>query len=237
MCLAAVESFSPLHPTFRKQCERYGFPYFDDAETLNQKAYSCPHCNAFDRTRLQALFLDHELARGPADRPLRLLHVAPEVGFERWLARHPNVRRVTMNLSPGAADLHADLCAMPQVPDASFDCFICSHVLEHVADDRAAMRELYRTLAPEGWGIAMVPLYPERVLRTDEDPGERSPEERVRRFGKDDHVRLYAKRDFLGRLAQAGFAVEQLGSAQFGAGTFARCGISPGSVLYVVRKG
>ena len=234
--MAAVERFEPLHPTFRKQCVRYGFPYFSDAETLNEAEYLCPRCSAFDRTRLHVLFLDEALADAAQQRPLRLLHVAPEIGFERWLARHPQVERVTMNLSPGAADLQADLCAMPQVPSASFDFFICSHVLEHVADDRAAMAELHRVLVPGGWGIAMVPLYPRRVQVTDEDPGEGSQEERIRRFGKDDHVRLYAKADFLARLAQSGFLVDQLGEAHFGTQAFASCGIAPGSVLYVVRK-
>jgi SAM-dependent methyltransferase len=234
--MEGVARFEPLHPTFRKQCLRYGFPYFSEAETLNEAEYMCPRCGAFDRTRLHVLFLDEVLAELPQQRPLRLLHVAPEIGFERWLARQPQVERVTMNVSHGAADLQVDLCAMPQVRSASFDFFICSHVLEHVADDRAAMAELHRVLVPGGWGIAMVPLYPGRVHVTDEDPGERSQEERIRRFGKDDHVRLYAKADFLTRLAQAGFSVDQLGDGHFGAQAFASCGIAPGSVLYVVRK-
>lgn len=236
VCLNAVGRFRPLHSSFRKQCERYGFPYFGDAETLNEEDYMCPHCGAFDRTRLHVLFLDDALAEMPASRRLRLLHVAPEIGFEHWLKRHPNVQRVTMNVSPGAADLEADLCRMPHVPNASFDLFICSHVLEHVVDDAAAMSELHRVLVPGGWGIAMVPLYPERVLRTDEDPGERSTQARVRRFGQEDHVRLYAKRDFLDRLERAGFLVEQLGRQHFGDEAFASCAITPRSVLYVVRK-
>lgn len=236
VCLGAVTRFQPLHPTFRKQCERYGFPYFSDAETLNEEEYMCPHCGAFDRVRLHALFLDEALAEERPERLLRLLHVAPEIGFDRWLARHPQIRRVTLNISAGAADLQADLCAMPQVPSASFDFFICSHVLEHVRDDRAATAELHRVLVPGGWGIAMVPLYPQRVHATDEDPNERSAKERVRRFGQEDHVRLYAKHDFIERLAGAGFAVEQLGRSHFGDEALSSCGITPGSVLYVARK-
>ncbi len=35
----------------------------------------------------------------------------------------------------------------------TFDVILCSHVLEHVLDDDKAMRELYRVLKPNGWGI------------------------------------------------------------------------------------
>lgn len=35
-------------------------------------------------------------------------------------------------------------------PDGIYDFVICNHVLEHVADDRAAYRELIRILKPTG---------------------------------------------------------------------------------------
>ena len=57
---------------------------------------------------------------------------------------------------PGV-DFHSDLTAIPR-HDASFDAIICSHVLEHVPDDRAAMRELRRVLAPGGFAVLQVPI-------------------------------------------------------------------------------
>ena len=39
-----------------------------------------------------------------------------------------------------------DITDMPMYADGSFDFFICSHVLEHVSDDRRALNELYRIL-------------------------------------------------------------------------------------------
>lgn len=95
-----------------------------------------------------------------------------------------------------------DLQRLP-FADAAFDVIYCSHVLEHVPDDLAAMREMHRVMKRTGWAILQVP-----VLRdhTDEDPRVTDPEERLRRFGQRDQVRVYG-RDYVTRLEHAGFAV------------------------------
>ena len=46
---------------------------------------------------------------------------------------------------------HFDITAIPH-PDDSFDAILCIHVLEHVPDDRAAMRELARVLKSRAAG-------------------------------------------------------------------------------------
>ncbi len=163
----------------------------------------CPWCRSNDRERLLYLFLrrDTELFR----RPLRVLHVAPEARLRRAIARSQESYETT-DLSMPGVDFHSDLTAIPR-PDAAFDAIICSHVLEHVSDDRAAMRELHRVLAPGGWAVLQVPIAA-RAERTDEEtPGEPLPgEERARRFGDPTHRRVYAEADYVRRLEEAGFA-------------------------------
>jgi SAM-dependent methyltransferase len=107
---------------------------------------------------------------------------------------------------PGV-DFHAPLDALPR-PDDAYDAILCSHVLEHVPDDRAAMVELRRVLAPGGFAVLQVPIA-SRAERTDEEePGRMLPaDERSRRFGDPTHVRLYAEPDYVRRLEQAGFSV------------------------------
>jgi SAM-dependent methyltransferase len=46
---------------------------------------------------------------------------------------------------PGGLDIQAI-----DRPDAAYDIAICSHVLEHVGDDRAALHELLRIVKPDG---------------------------------------------------------------------------------------
>ena len=41
--------------------------------------------------------------------------------------------------------------------DQSYDTVICNHVLEHVPDDRAAIKELYRILTADGFAVITVP--------------------------------------------------------------------------------
>ena len=85
---------------------------------------------------------------------------------------------------------------------------LCSHVLEHVPDDAAAMRELRRITAPQGFCLVMVPLALDRQS-TYEDPAITAPEDREREFLQFDHVRLYAP-DIADRLRAAGFDVETI---------------------------
>ena len=51
-------------------------------------------------------------------------------------------------------------------PDESFDVIYCSHVLEHVPDDRKAMREFPRVLKRGGWAILLVPINAGKTYQT-----------------------------------------------------------------------
>jgi ubiquinone/menaquinone biosynthesis C-methylase UbiE len=112
---------------------------------------------------------------------------------------------VSADLDPQVGELTLDITAI-DLPDASFDSVLCSHVLEHVPDDRAAMRELRRILVPGGRAIVMVPVDRNRDA-TLEDPEVTSPEARREAYWQEDHVRLYAL-DVMERLTDAGFQVE-----------------------------
>jgi len=89
--------------------------------------------------------------------------------------------------------------------DNSFDIIFCSHVLEHIEEDRKAMKELYRVLKPKGFAILQVPI--KNIENTFEDFSVKDPKEREKVFGQNDHVRIYGK-DYKDRLIESGFNVK-----------------------------
>jgi SAM-dependent methyltransferase len=166
----------------------------------------CPGCDARPRHRLLKLWMDRHLVIAPGT---RMLHVAPEAFFGALLA--PRLAEyVTADLA-NPADLALDLCATG-LPDGRFDLVMANHVLEHVADDRAAMAELFRILSPGGRAILTVPLV-EGWDRTHEDPAIATPEARLLHFLDPTHRRLYG-RDFSARLEAAGFRVSAFAATE-----------------------
>jgi SAM-dependent methyltransferase len=163
----------------------------------------CPRCSSLERQRLLYLYLERRTTFFQ-DR-LRVLHFAPEPYFQRFGSLR-NLEVVTADLSYPTVDVNLDITALP-LRDGAFDVVLCSHVLEHVPDDRAAMREIHRVLKPGGWAVLMVPWDRARA-ETFEDPSVSEPADRERLFGQRDHVRLYGA-DYVERLEQAGFNVTE----------------------------
>ena len=236
VCGVALSAFKAGAVSYERMLREHGYIYpLDAIETFNTAAYACPSCDASDRERLYALYLDRVLSVGNQARRYRLLEFAPSFGLSRKLKRHPLVDYRSADLYRNNVDDRVDITDMRGYRDGSFDIVLCSHVLEHVPDDRRAMRELHRILRPDGLAIVMVPLV-HGVDETNEDPAIDNPALRWKYFGSDDHLRQYGQRDFADRLAAAGFRVERLGIDFFTAEAFQRAGIAPDSVLYVVRK-
>lgn len=130
--------------------------------------------------------------------------MAPESTLRRLIAKQRHLDYVTADLDPRKGQVQMDLTDTKQ-PDATYDVILCSHVLEHIPDDRKAMREMHRMLRPGGWALVLTPTRLDRP--TDEDPSVQDPDERTRRFGQPDHVRYYGA-DLPDRLREAGFAMK-----------------------------
>lgn len=194
----------------------------------------CPSCLALERHRLLWLYLTRETDL-PTARP-RTLHIAPEVCLMRHLrplfATAPE-RYVTADLESPLADLHFDVQRIP-LDDASFDAVICNHLLEHVADDRQALRELHRVLRPGGWGILLSPVERDRA-HTYEDDTITDPDERTRIFGQYDHRRIYGA-DYADRLREAGFEAADIDYAASLTEQQRRLYALPEDHIYVVYK-
>ncbi len=126
----------------------YGVDRREDAQ--------CVRCGALERHRLTWLFFQRrtDLFDGANK---KVLHVAPELVFETLLSKQLGDGYLTADLSSPDAAIQMDITDICY-PDESFDVIYCSHVLEHVPDDRKAMGELFRVLKPHGWAVLLAPI-------------------------------------------------------------------------------
>jgi SAM-dependent methyltransferase len=81
----------------------------------------------------------------------------------------------------------------PSALPAPFDSIVCLNVLEHIRDDRAALRRFHDLLAPGGRLLLLVPAHPLLYGPADRELG---------------HERRYSKRPLRALLEQSGLAVE-----------------------------
>ena len=162
--------------------------------------YICPSCGSRERHRFAYFTLKDKLA----DHAEKTLHFAPERCIEPWLHSISNEYLSADLLSPSAM-YHMNINNL-QFQDCRFSLLWCSHVLEHIENDRKAMTELFRVLRPSGLAVIMVPVYGDETY---EYPEATSPEERLKHFKQKDHVRLYGL-DIKKRLEDVGFRVEMI---------------------------
>ena len=174
----------------------------------------CFRCRSQVRHRLVVAALTHldglrwaDLVDGK-----RVLHFAPEKVIAGQFHKRAG-KYVTADYMRDGVDLKLDMCAMPEVADGSVDLLIACDILEHVPDVTAALRECHRTLSPGGCAIFTVPQI-DGMAKTDEDPTVTTPEQRLRRFGQEDHLRIFGD-DLPAWMESAGFAARTVEAATF----------------------
>lgn len=164
----------------------------------------CPQCKSLERHRAIFIWLRRFGAWSSAN-ITKLLHIAPEECLGSFFSRQKNIDYLSADLHSPYAMLQINMTEMP-LESNSFHAIICSHVMEHITDDRRAIREMFRVLKPGGFAIVSVPL---SRGATYEDFTLTSDEERLAAFGQTDHVRICG-RDYPSRFQEAGFRIETI---------------------------
>ena len=234
VCNAHPDKFLPLPEYYLTMWKTHHFPYIEDCEMTPLETYFCPNCGASDRERLYALWIKQQIETKQFQQGTKLIHFAPESVLANWLKNLNLFDYNSADLMMDNVDYQIDITAM-SFENEQFDFFICSHILEHVDSDDKALSELYRILKKQGSGILMVPIAIS-LKKTLEDTTLTDIAKRWQLFGQDDHVRLYAHDDYIQKLKQHGFYVEQLGQDYFGISLFQSLGLKPTSILYIVRR-
>ncbi len=234
VCDNQKASFLPLSEYYHHNASHYGFEHLENMEMLSLDEYSCNYCNASDRERLYALWIDQHFEKKIFSTISSIIHFAPEAVLSKKLKTLGLTTYKTADLLMDDVDYKVDIMAMP-FEDESFDFFICSHVLEHVDSDDNAIKELYRITKSGGCGILMAPIVID-LEKTLEDRNINDEAGRWKLYGQHDHVRLYAHDDYVNKISSHSFRVEELGENHFGKETFRALGLTRTSILYVVHK-
>lgn len=236
VCSEKVLYFLPLPKQFRNKIfiKNQIFSFLN-AETLNYKAYSCPKCSASDRERFYALFIHKYVLPSSNIDDIKIIHFAPENALKKFMEKYSFKLYRTADLFMKNVDDQVDLTKLNIYSEDYFDFFICSHMLEHIPDDKKAISELFRILKPKGRGILMVPILL-GLEKTYEDFSIVSNKDRLRHFGQEDHVRAYSKYDYINLLSNAGFTVIEFTAKDFTREKFQSVGIDQKAILYIVEK-
>ena len=190
----------------------------------------CPRCWSLVRHRALWLFLRDRMRVG--ERPVRLLHFAPEQGIERRLRALPMVEYTSGDIDNAIADDRVDIARLPYA-DESFDIVLCSHVLEHVPDDRAAIHELARIVKPGGTVVVVVPIRGEKTEEFKDPSPIPAYADGYLRIGPHGHVRDVGA-DYPHRLEAAGFSVQVVDhAASLSEAERSRYRVTPGQPFFL----
>lgn len=198
-----------------------------------RRPVACAKCGSYDRERLVYVYLK-DVAHIFDGREKSILHIAPEPRIEKEIARHPYIDYqcgdlLTCGYSYPRSVRKMDVCSLPQEDD-TFDIVICNHVLEHIKDDRRAMKEILRVVKPGGFAILQVPIS-YGISNTLDDAAVDDPKERLRLYGQSDHFRLYGP-DYVERLCECGFTMEIADIAA----EYPQFALNPEEKLFIAHK-
>jgi predicted SAM-dependent methyltransferase len=168
--------------------------------------------------RLDMLSFEHLV------RAKNLLHFAPEPAIGSFLKQQANCY-ITADINPKKVDIQLDIANMSTVNSNEFDLVIACDVLEHVGNDKQAIKELYRILRTGGYAILTVPQL-DNIEETYEDSTITTSEGRKRAFGQSDHLRIYGA-DFSRLLKTVGFQVTVIDAKSFTVETVKKNVLSP----------
>ncbi len=115
---------------------------------------ACGHCSS--RARHRGLFGVYREAARSLTKESVVLHFAPEPAFYS-LFKDKTFQYVTSDYLLEDVDLPNQDIQELSLPDDSYDLILCNHVLEHVPDDKKALKELYRILKPGGRLLLTIP--------------------------------------------------------------------------------
>jgi len=149
-----------MHSDVRKKCSKIKYTLgsscycpickskFRKFKPCGRPNCECLVCGSRERHRLAYKFFD--AYTGLFEYPKKkMLHAAPNSALEKIFKENKSIQYLSGDINKERAMEKLDVTDI-KYPDETFDVIYVSHVLEHVSEDRRAMRELHRVLDSGG---------------------------------------------------------------------------------------
>ena len=168
---------------------------------VNQrKEVLCPKCGSLGRDRRLWKLLETNYLKNN----YTILDFSPSRSLSRQLKKNKKIKYLSTDFSGNFdAEFAYDITNI-DLANNCIDVIICYHILEHIDNDLLAMSEINRVLKPTGTAIIQTPFKDGHVY---ENNSIKTPEERLKHFGQEDHVRIYSEKELKNRLENANFKV------------------------------
>ena len=146
-------------------CGWTGFDFFaDDTVIFWLPHVFCPECGSHERQRMLQLYIQRHDPR-LSETEGALLHFAAEADLRKLIRANEKLKYFSTDIDPlvikrrcaPGTGFMADIQRLG-VKTEALDLVFCLDVLEHVRQDRDAIRELKRVLKPGGIAYIMVPF-------------------------------------------------------------------------------
>lgn len=191
----------------------------------------CPICGASDRIRWLYYVMKNILKIDTVSG--RILHFAPEIPIRNFILNNDSIDYYSCDIKPHLAMHMVDIQEMP-FKDHIFDYVISNHVLEHIPDEEKAVSEVIRVLKDDGKWVFSFPICTD--AKTYEDASIQSPDDRLREFGQEDHVRLYGN-DYKERFEKYGLKIRTYSPCEeFDKDTIRRYGFLEDDTIIIATK-
>lgn len=150
--------------------------------------FKCCNCSSSDRHRnLFKYFNETNILNDKY-----ILHFAPEKSLSWFIKKSSKIYHCVDKYSEQPYVSKIDINNMDSFKDNFFDVVVCSHVLEHVKDDRKALKEINRVLKKDGFLFISVPINGDKTEIWSEEKIKKVHEKR-KTLEYRDHYRTYGR--------------------------------------------
>lgn len=210
--------FCPICNKYSRRFLQYGK---NNKSILNYKIISngkrnnciCPNCYSKDRERLLYLFFKYFLKKSLIDKNSQILHFSPEKTLTNYFFKNNFLNYKTADFFDDKADYRIDLEKILDHKE-NYDLIICNHVLEHLRNDRIALKNINNLLNEGGHAIMLTP-YSEIIDKDVYQEKYLTKKEKYELYGQDDHVRVYSKKSLIKKIEDAGFELKLMKIDEF----------------------